>query len=227
MKYEIMGSPFPVLTCNLSAGESVVCQKGAMTWMTDNMTMETGTGGGLGKIFSKALSGESIFQNTYTALGTPGTIAFGTNLPGSILSFQISGGRSIIAQKSAFLASEPSVNFEIFFQKKFASGFFGGEGFIMQRFTGDGILFVEIDGSVIEKDLAPGETLLIDTGYLAAMETTVSINIESVKGIGNALFGGEGLFNTKVMGPGRIWLQTMPISHFAGSLSHYIPSAKR
>lgn len=222
MNYNISGNPFPVLICDLQAGESVVCQKGAMTWMTPNMQMETSTGG-IGKIFSKALSGESVFQNTYTSVGQPGQIAFGTNCPGGILPFTIDPGHSIVAQKCAFLASEPNVNFEIFFQKKISSGFFGGEGFIMQKFTGNGIVFLEIDGSIVEYDLAPGESMLVDTGYIAAMESTVSMSVESVKGIGNALFGGEGLFNTRVTGPGHIWLQTMPVAQFAMSLYGHMP----
>lgn len=223
MNYNITGSPFPIISCDLSAGESINCQKGAMVWMTENMKMETSTGG-LGKMVTKAFTGESIFHNTYTAYKQPGSITFGTNCPGTIIPFNLSGGNCIIAQKGAYLASEPSINFEVFLNKKVGSGLFGGEGFIMQKFTGNGMLFLEIDGSVIERVLAPGETLLIDTGYLAAMESSVSISIDKVKGVGNVLFGGEGLFNTKVTGPGRVWLQTMPIAQFAGSIIPYIPS---
>lgn len=222
MNFNVSGNPFPVLVCDLNPGESVICQKGAMTWMTPNMKMETSTGG-IGKIFSKAITGESVFQNTYTCEGQPGQIAFGTNCPGGIIPFEIDANHTIIAQKSAFLASEPSVNFEVFFQKKIAAGFFGGEGFIMQKYTGNGMVFLEIDGSIVEYDLAPGQSMIIDTGYLAAMEGTCSIDVESVKGIGNALFGGEGLFNTKVTGPGHIWLQTMPINQFAMSIASRIP----
>ncbi len=224
MNYTITGAPFPVLSCNLAAGESMVCQKGAMVWMTDNMQMQTNTESGLGKLVTRALSGESIFHNTYTAQKTDGMITFGTSCPGNILTFEINPSTSIVSQKGSFLASEPGVNFETFFQKKIGAGFFGGEGFILQKFTGNGMLFIEIDGSVVEYTLAPGQTMIIDTGYLAAMESTVSINIEQVKGIGNALFGGEGLFNTKLTGPGKIWLQTMPISQFAGSLIPYLPA---
>ncbi len=222
MKYNITGNPFPVLTCEMDAGESVICQKGAMVWMTENMKMETSTGG-LEKVFSKVLTGESMFHNVYTAEGQPGMITFGSSIPGTILKFDIDASNTIVAQKGAFLASSHSVNFETFFQHKALAGFFGGEGFIMQKFTGNGMLFVEIDGSVVEYTLEPGQSMLIDTGYLAAMESTVSISVDKVKGIGNALFGGEGLFNTKVTGPGRIWLQTMPISQFAGSIIPYIP----
>lgn len=224
MNYEIKGSPFPVVVCSLNGGESVICQKGAMVWMSENMKMKTSAEGGLGKLVSRALSGESVFHNTYTAEGSDGLIAFGTSKPGTILTFDITPSSNIVAQKGSFLASEPTVNFETFFQKKLGAGFFGGEGFILQKFTGNGKLFMEIDGSVVEYSLAPGQSMLIDTGFLAAMEATCSISIDQVKGLGNAIFGGEGLFNTKVTGPGRIWLQTMPINQFAQSIIPYIPA---
>ena len=223
MQYEIKGAPYPVAILNLNAGESVLCQSGAMTWMTPNMRMET-KGGGLGKMFSRAISGESMFQNTYTAQGGNGMIAFASTVPGDVLAIELQPGQSIVAQKSAFLASASTVSYEMFFQKKVGAGFFGGEGFIMQKFTGSGLLLLEIDGSAITYDLAPGETLLVDTGNLAAMEATCSMDIETVKGVGNALLGGEGLFHTKVTGPGRIWLQTLPISNMAASIARYIPS---
>ena len=224
MKYEIKGNPFPVVVCQLDANETVCCQKGAMTWMSPNMEMSTNAGGGIGKALSRAVSGESIFQNKYTAAGGAGEIAFGVSAPGNILPIEVSDSRNIVAQKSAYLASSPSVEMSIFFQKKFGAGFFGGEGFIMQKLSGQGIVFLEIDGSVVEYDLAPNQSILIDTGFLAAMDSTCTIDIEKVKGIGNALFGGEGLFNTKVTGPGHIWLQTMPISVIAGSVRPYIPT---
>ncbi len=222
MKYEIKGSPLPVVVCNLEAGESLKTEKGAMSWMSGNMQMETNAGGGLGKMFSRAISGESIFQNVYTSQGGPGMIAFASSFPGNILAMEVSANRTVIAQKSAFLASEKDVNMEIFFQKKLGAGFFGGEGFIMQKFTGNGMVFLEIDGSIVEYDLAPGETMILDTGHLAVMDGTVSIDIQTVKGVGNVLFGGEGLFNTKVTGPGHIWLQTMPASNVASALSPYL-----
>lgn len=222
MKYEIKGTPLPVVVCNLEAGESLKTEKGAMSWMSGNMQMETNAGGGLGKMFSRAISGESIFQNVYTSQGGPGMIAFASSFPGNILAMEVSANRTVIAQKSAFLASEKDVNMEIFFQKKLGAGFFGGEGFIMQKFTGNGMVFLEIDGSIVEYDLAPGETMILDTGHLAVMDGTVSIDIQTVKGVGNVLFGGEGLFNTKVTGPGHVWLQTMPASNVASALSPYL-----
>lgn len=221
MKYEIKGTPLPVVICTLAPGESMSTERGAMSWMSPNMRMSTNAGGSIGKAFSRMFSGESMFQNTYTAEGREGMIAFASSFPGEILAVPISGGSGIVAQKTAFLASESTVSMEVFFQKKLGSGFFGGEGFIMQRFSGQGMLFLEIDGSVIEYELARGEAMLIDTGYLACMEATVSIDIEAVKGLGNMVFGGEGLFNTRVTGPGRIWLQTMPASAIAGVLQPF------
>jgi uncharacterized protein (TIGR00266 family) len=209
MKYEITGSSLPVVVVTLDKGETIHSERGAMSWMSDGLEMKTNAGGGIGKAFSRMFSGESIFQNTYTASKDGDFIAFASSFPGEILAFDVSEG-TIIAQKTAFLAREESVNMSIYFQKKFGSGFFGGEGFIMQKFEGKGMIFLEIDGSIKEYDLAPGESMILDTGYLAAMTETVKMDVVTVKGVSNVLFGGEGLFNTKVTGPGHIWVQTMP-----------------
>lgn len=179
MRYEIKGEPMPVALVYLEGGESVMCQKGAMSWMTPNMKMAMGTGG-IGKAFSKMFSGESMFQNTYTAEGGPGMIAFASSVPGSIIPFDIGQG-DMIVQKGGYLASEPSVEFSVAFQKKLGAGFFGGEGFIMQRLHGKGIALVEIDGYVVEYDLQAGQQMLIDTGYLAAMTGTCTMDIQTVK----------------------------------------------
>lgn len=209
MKYEITGSSLPVVIVTLEKGETFHSERGAMSWMSDGLEMKTNAGGGIGKAFSRMFSGESIFQNTYTATKDGDFIAFASSFPGEIIAFDVSKG-TIIAQKTAFLAREESVNMSIYFQKKFGSGFFGGEGFIMQKFEGKGIVFLEIDGSIKEYDLAPGESMILDTGYLAAMTESVKMDIITVKGVSNVLFGGEGLFNTKVTGPGHVWVQTMP-----------------
>ncbi len=225
MQYQIQGQPFPVVTMTLNAEETIVCQKGAMAWMTPNMEMQT-KGGGIGKMFGRAFSGETMFQNFYTAKGGAGMIACASAIPGEIMPIQITPERTIIAQKSAFLASEQSVTFELFFQKRIAGGFFGGEGFIMQKFSGNGMLFLEIDGSTVAYDLAPGQSMIVDTGNLAAMEATCTIDVQTVKGLGNMLLGGEGFFNTVVTGPGRIWLQTLPLSGLANALARVMPSSK-
>lgn len=225
MQYEIKGAPFPVVVCNLAGGESVRCQKGAMCWMSPNMQMETKTGG-LGKMFGKALTGEALTENQYTAQGGAGMIAFGSGVPGNILPVDVSGGKSIVAQKRSFLASEMGVNVETHFQKKGAAGFFGGEGFIMQKFSGQGYVFLEVDGSTVEYELQAGQSIIVDTGSLAAMDASVGMDIQMVKGLGNMLGGGEGLFNTVLTGPGRVWLQTMPVSSLAGALIPYLPSGR-
>ncbi|MBP1534013.1 MAG: TIGR00266 family protein [Ruminococcus sp.] len=223
MRYEIQGDPMPVVICYLNNGESVKCQQGAMSWMSPNMQMSTNAGGGLGKALSRAFSGESIFQNVYTAQNGEGMIAMASNFPGAIKPMEVSQ-MPIVAQKSAFLASEMGVNMEIFFQKKFGAGLFGGEGFIMQKFSGQGTVFLELDGSIVEYQLAAGQSMLVDTGCLAAMEASCSIAIEQVPGLKNVLFGGEGLFNTRITGPGHVWLQTMPVSNLAGAIRPYIPT---
>lgn len=224
MKYEIKGGNFPVVTCTLSSGEQMITEKGSMVWMSSNIDMET-QGGGLGKMFSKAFSGESMFQNIYTARGE-GMITFGSSFPGQIIPLQVSPGREMILQKSAFLASETGVNLSIFFNKKLGAGLFGGEGFIMQKISGQGIAFVEIDGELVEYDLKPGETLVVDTGNVAGFESTVSMDIRQVPGLKNKLLGGEGLFNTHLTGPGKVWLQTMPIVNVAMALKGFFPASK-
>jgi len=221
MQYQIIGTPFPVVECRLQQGEGMITEKGAMVWMSPNMEMAT-TGGGIGKMIGKAFSGEHMFQNIYKPDKGDGYIAFGSSFPGSILPFTVSPGNEIIAQKSAFLASEMGVTLSVHFQKKLGSGIFGGEGFIMQRLSGNGMVFLEIDGAVKEQNLAAGESIVVDTGNLAAMSTTCQMEIKQVQGLKNKFFGGEGLFNTVIHGPGKVWLQTMPISSVAGSIAPFI-----
>lgn len=223
MKFEIKGTPLPVVIMNLEAGEKIKTERGAMSWMSPNMEMSTNAGGGIGKAFGRMVTGESMFQNIYTCQGGPGMLACASGFPGEILAIPISGNNTIIAQKSAFLASEAGVEMSTHFQKKGGAGLFGGEGFILQKFTGEGYVFLEIDGSVIEYTLAPGQSLIVDTGNLAAIDATVNVDIQTVKGIGNALFGGEGIFNTVLTGPGRVWLQTLPRNVVAGAVAPYIP----
>ena len=226
MEYTIEGGTLPVVICQLSSGEAMITEQGSMSWMSPNMQMETTTGGGLGKALGRMFAGEALFQNRYTAQGGPGLIAFASSFPGSIRAFSIAPGRELIVQKSGFLASEETVQLSVFFQKKLGAGFFGGEGFIMQKLSGSGVAFAEFDGHVVEYDLAPGQSIVVDTGYLAAMEATCSMEIQTVPGVKNMVFGGEGIFNTVVTGPGRIYLQTMPISQVAGVLRPFMPAAK-
>jgi len=223
MTYEVKGGTFPVVICQMENGEKMITEKGSMVWMSPNMQMET-VGGGIGKMFSKAFSGESMFQNVYTAQGGAGFIAFGSSFPGRVVPVNIAPNRELILQKSAFLASEAGVELSIHFNKKLGTGLFGGEGFIMQKLSGSGVAFVEIDGELVEYQLAPGQQMVVDTGNVAGFETTVKMEIQQVPGMKNKIFGGEGLFNTLLTGPGKIWLQTMPISGIAASMRPYLPS---
>ena len=225
MRYEIKGDPFPAVTCYIEASETLITEKGSMCWMSPNMIMET-VGGSVTKAFGRMFSGEAMFQNKYTAKDSEGMITFASSFPGVIKAFNIEPGKEMVVQKSGFLASEEGVELSVFFQKKFGGGLFGGEGFIMQKLSGNGIAFIEFDGHIMEYELAQGEKMIIDTGYLAAMESTCSIDIQTVKGLKNKLLGGEGIFNTVVTGPGKIYLQTMPINSVASSLLPYLPITK-
>ena len=221
MKYEIQGYNLPVLICHLEAGEEMMCEGGSMSWMDDEIEMKT-QGGGFGKVLGRMFTGETLFQNRYIA-NRPGEIAFAASFPGSIRPVQVTPDKPVIAQKGAFLASYGNIEISVFFQKKLGAGFFGGEGFLMQQFSGNGLVFLEIDGHAVEYDIAAGDRKIIDTGYLAAMDGTCSIDIVRIKGMKNVLLGGEGFFNTVVNGPGHIILQTMPIQNTANMLYAYMP----
>ncbi len=226
MQYSIVGEPMPVVVCNVENGETLITERGSMSWMTPNMHMETTTNGGLGKAFGRAFAGESMFQNRYTAMGGPGQIAFASSFPGSIRALNIGDGVGYIAQKSSFLACTEGVTLSVHLQKKLGAGIFGGEGFIMQKLSGHGVAFVEIDGYACEYVLAPGQAMVVDTGYLALMEDTCRMEIVSTGGAKNAILGGEGFFNTVVYGPGRIVLQSMPASAMARSIAPYIATGR-
>ena len=225
MKYEIKGETLPVVICYLEDGEQMITERGSMSWMSPNMQMETTSNGGIGKALGRMFAGEALFQNRYTARNGNGMIAFASSFPGSIKAFEVRPGQDYILQKSSFLASEASVDLSIFFQKKLGAGLFGGEGFIMQRVSGSGIVFAEFDGHVVEYELQAGQSIVVDTGYLAAMTASCQMEIQTVPGVKNMVFGGEGIFNTVITGPGHIWLQTMPLSNVAGVLRPYFPSS--
>ncbi len=221
MEAKIVGDSLPVVTCKLSKGESVITETGGMSWMDEGIKMNTSTNGGIMKGLGRALAGESLFMNTYTAERDDVEIAFASSFPGKILEFNLNQGETIIAQKKAFLCAESTVDIAMHFRKKLGAGFFGGEGFIMQKITGPGKVYLEIDGEVVKKELQVGEKLKVDNGYVAAMTSAVKLDITTVPGLKNIVFGGEGLFLTTVEGPGTVWLQSMPISKLAGLL--YVP----
>ncbi len=224
MRYEIKGNSFPVVICYLENGEQMITERGSMAWMSENMEMET-QGGGLGRMFSKAFSGESMFQNIYTARGGEGMIAFSSSFPGKILPLEIQPGKEFVLQKKAFLAGEAGIGLNVYFNRKVSSGFFGGEGFIMQKLSGKGTAFVEVDGDLMEYNLQPGQKLIVDTGNLLGFETSVHMEVRTVKGVKNKLFGGEGFFNTELTGPGRVWLQTMPMSALVNTIAGMLPGS--
>jgi len=221
VKHTIIGDPFPVLLCNLNKGERMITQRGGMSWRTADIDMETNTAGGLMKGLKRSLTGSSFFLNHYIARSDNQEIAFGLTMPGEIMEYELTAGKEIIAQKMGFIASTEGVDIDIFFNQKLGAGLFLSEGFILERFSGNGIVFIEIDGHSHEYTLAAGEKIIIDCGYLAAMESTVTFDFETVKGLKNIAFGGEGLFLGSLTGPGKVWLQTLPITGlqrmFAGS----------
>ena len=222
IRYEIEGGNLPVVICYPEAGQTLCTESGALSWMSPNMKMDTNTAGGLKKVFGRMFSGESIFMNEYTAEGGRGMIAFASSFPGSIIPYQVTPGNGIIVQKRGFLAMEKGLDLSVYLQKRLGKGFFGGEGFIMQRITGNGLVFLEIDGYCKEYDLAAGQSILVDTGYLAAMSESCTMDIQTVKGAKNIFLGGEGLFHTRITGPGKVYIQSMPIINIAQRLTPYI-----
>lgn len=224
MEYKIIGSTVPAVECSLQTSESLFTQSGGMAWQTEGIAMATNVRGGFLKGIGRMLSGESFFMATYTA-EKPATIAFASTVPGAVLPVDIDQCQGLTIQKGAFLCAEQSVIMETAFTKKFSSGLFGGEGFILQRLSGHGMAFLEVDGDVVEKVLAPGEVLKVDTGNVVAFEDSVHYEIETVKGLGNIFFGGEGLFLTKMTGPGKVILQTLSFGDLAGRVLALAPSS--
>lgn len=222
MQYKIVGTVMPLIEFKLNKDERLYSQSGAMKWMSEGIKMETNMAGGLGGALKRKLSGESAFLNFFSALNEGESIAFGHTFPGHIIPLDISR-QPIICQRRAFLCAVESVEMNIHFQRRLGSGFFGGEGFIMQKLSGSGMAFVEIDGESVEIELAPGKSIKVETGAVGMFEESVQMNIEMVKGFKNVLFGGEGLFLTTLTGPGKVWLQTMPIQGMVAEISSFLP----
>lgn len=227
MDYKIIGQTVPVVEMKLNAGESVYTQSGGMAYQTDGIEMKTNARGGVMKSLGRMFSGESIFMANYTAKKDGALVAVASTVPGNIVPIDLSTKPAgVMLQKGAFLCAEQNVETSVAFSKRFSAGLFGGEGFILQKATGNGKLFIEIDGDSIEKELAPGEVLKVDTGNVVAFDPSVSYEVETVKGLGNIFLGGEGLFLTKLVGPGRVILQSQNIKDFAGRLIPYMPASK-
>ncbi|MFN2227939.1 MAG: TIGR00266 family protein [Anaerolineae bacterium] len=223
ISYRLDGTTLPVVTIELQPGEVIYSESGGMSWMSGNVEMKTHSGGGLGRMVKRAMSGESLFITDFFVNQGRGTVAFASEFPGKIIPFDLRAGESIIVQKDAFMCAEKSVDMDMHFRKRLGTGFFGGEGFIMQRITGPGLAFIEVDGEVVEYDLQPGQQLKVDTGHLAAMEASVDFDVTMIKGFRNILLGGEGLFLASVRGPGKVWLQTMPMSKLAQKVAQFLP----
>lgn len=227
MRYEIIGKTVPAVEFTLNRGESIYSQRGGMTWQTDGINMKTNARGGVMKSLGRMFTGESIFMNTYTANVDGAKVAFATTVPGDIVSVNVEENNGFTVQKSSFLCAEPGVDMSIAFTKKFSAGLFGGEGFVLQKAKGNGMLFLEVDGDPVERILAPGEVLKVDTGNVVGFESTVSYEIETVKGLGNIFLGGEGLFLTKLVGPGRVIIQSQNFGDFAGKILGMMPKNNR
>lgn len=224
LKYQIIGTTLQAVVIELPVGQQIFSERGGMSWMSANIQMETNMEGGLGGIFKRAFSGESLFMVTFTAQGSTGLVGFSSEFPGKVVPLNLAAGQAVICQKDAFMCAERSVQLDIHFRRKLGAGFFGGEGFIMQKITGPGLAFVELDGEVVEYTLESNQVLKVDTGHVAMFEPTVQFDVEMVRGFKNILFGGEGLFLATLRGPGRIWLQTMPAMNLAKKLAQYMPT---
>lgn len=223
ISYRIDGTTLQVVTIQLQPGEVIYSESGGMSWMSGNVEMKTHSGGGIGKMLKRAVAGESLFITDFFVRSGQGIVAFASEFPGKIIPFDLAPGQSLIVQKDAFMCAEKSVDMDMHFRKRLGTGLFGGEGFIMQKITGPGLAFVEVDGEVVEYTLGPQDVLKVDTGHIAMIEPTVDFDVTLVKGFTNLLLGGEGLFLASLRGPGKVWLQTMPMSKLANKIAQFMP----
>ena len=224
LKYKIDGTTLQVVTVQLEPGVKVYSESGGMSWMSGNVEMDTNTGGGLGKLFRRALSGESLFITDYYVNSCSGLVAFASEFPGKVVDLHLAEGEQLIVQKDAFMCAEKSVDMYMHLRKRLGAGFFGGEGFILQKITGPGDAFVEFDGEIVTYDLQAGQVLKVDTGHVAMFQPSVDFDITMLRGFRNILLGGEGLFLATLRGPGRVWLQTMPMMKLAQKVLQYLPA---
>lgn len=224
MDYQIIGTTLQAVVIQLPEGQQVFSERGGMSWMSANIDMQTNMEGGIGGAFKRMFTGESLFMVTFTSRGGTGLVGFSAEFPGKIVPLHLGSGQQIICQKDSFMCAERSVDLDIHFRRKLGAGFFGGEGFIMQRLTGPGVAFVELDGEIVEYTLESNQVLKVDTGHVAMFEPTVSFDVEMMRGFKNILFGGEGLFLATLRGPGRVWLQTMPAINLAKKIAQYLPT---
>ncbi|NLS79366.1 MAG: TIGR00266 family protein [Chloroflexi bacterium] len=227
MKYEINGTLMQAVEIELVKGESVYTESGGMAWLSGEVEMQTNTRGGLLKGLGRMLAGESLFMTTYTCRGDRALVTFTPEAPGKVLAFELAAGQSLICQKDSFMCAQETVGLEMHFRKRLGAGLFGGEGFILQKVTGPGLVFVELAGEIREYDLSANQVIMVDPGHLAMYEPTVDYDITTVKGVTNMLFSGEGLFLATLRGPGKVWLQSMPLSNLAAKIARYLPSSHK
>lgn len=223
LRYQIIGTTLQALILELQPGQAVYSEAGALSWMSANVQMEAVSGGGLGKMLGRLVTGESLFVVDYRVTNGVGLVAFGNEFPGRIVPIELAANQSLVVQKDAFLCAEKSVQMSVHWQKRLGAGFFGGEGFLLQRLTGPGMFFAELDGETVEYTLQPQQVLLVDPGHVAMFDPTVSFDVQMVRGIKTMLFGGEGLFLAHLTGPGRVWLQTMPMVNLVRAIARYLP----
>ncbi len=224
LKYHILGTVQQTLVAEMQPGQNIFADTGGMSWMTATAVMNTRASGGLGGMLKRAVSGASAFIIDFNVNGGPGQIAFTTDFPGKILPIELEAGRSVIMHRHAFLCAEKSVTLDVFFTRKLGTAMFGGEGFVLQKLTGPGIVFAELDGDAVEYHLQPGQVMKVEPGHIAMFEDTVTFDIEMLKGMTNIIFGGEGMFLATLKGPGRIWLHSMTVSKMASRIAEYIPT---
>jgi len=227
MQTRILGTTMPVLEVALDPNEAVVSEAGELSWMTSSIQMTTHTqfagGGGIFGVLKRVAGGGSLFMTEYRAIGGPGAISFATKLPGHIVPIEVGGGQEYLIHRHGFLCATPQIQLSIGFQQSLGAGIFGGDGFLLQRVSGGGHAWIELSGELITKDLAPGENLRVHPGHVGAFQASVSFEITTVPGIRNMIFGGDGIFLASLTGPGRIWLQTLPISRLAHKIAEYLP----
>jgi uncharacterized protein (TIGR00266 family) len=230
MDHKVIGTVMPVLEIALDASESIVSEGGQLSWMTHSIELETAASGKAGAkgvlgVVKRAVAGGSIFMTEYTAAGNPGMVAFATKVPGQILPIHVDGSNQYMVHRGGYLAGVPSVNLEIGFQQKFSAGLFGGAGFILQKVSGEGDAWIELDGEIVTYELQAGENIRVHPGHVGMFEAGVAFELDRIKGVKNIFFGAEGLFFAKLTGPGKVWLQTMPLPNLAAALAPYLPQS--
>jgi uncharacterized protein (TIGR00266 family) len=227
MQSRVTGTTMPVLEFILDPNESIISEAGELSWMSSSIQMTThtqfGGGGGFFGAIKRVAGGGSLFMTEYRALGTPGEVAFATKLPGHIVPVEVSPGHDYMIDRQGFLCATPQIQVGVGFQQSLGAGIFGGDGFLLQRVSGQGIAWLELSGELVVRDLQPGENLRVHPGHVGAFQASVSFQITTVPGIKNMIFGGDGIFLASLTGPGRIWLQTLPIAKLAHAIEKYLP----